>query len=83
MSGLLELPPQTMHELGDKLRLEVINNTVNLDKRLAKLYELIENDLLGSLKFTPANIASYKVRMHSNCGSTRRGEPSSSVTKGA
>jgi len=68
MSGLLELPPQTMHELGDKLRLEVINNTVNLDKRLAKLYELIENDLLGSLKFTPANIASYKgVRAEGTC----------------
>ncbi len=61
MSGLLELPPGTMHELGDKLRLEVINNTVNLDKRLSKLYELIENELLGSLTFTPASIASYKV----------------------
>ena len=59
----LETPADKMTEVEDSLRLEVINHTVNLDKRLEKLYELIENDLLGNLMFSPNYIAPYKVLM--------------------
>ena len=34
---------------------------MNVDKRLEKLYELIENDLLGNLMFSPNYISPYKV----------------------
>lgn len=63
LSLKLEIPADKMTEVEDSLRLEVINHTVNLDKRLEKLYELIENDLLGNLMFSPNYIAPYKVLM--------------------
>ena len=39
----------------------MINSTVNVDKRLGLLYDLIENDLLGRLQASPSYIAPYKV----------------------
>ena len=58
---MMEMPPEKMEEVEDLLRLDVINSTVNVDKRLEKLYELIENDLLGNLMFSPNYISPYKV----------------------
>ena len=43
------------------LRLDIINSTVNIDARLVKLYELLENDVLASLSGAAANCAPYKV----------------------
>ena len=57
----LAMPAEKM-EVEESLRLEIINHTVNLDKRLRKLYELIESDLLGSLVVSPNDIAPYRVR---------------------
>lgn len=49
-----------METIKDTLRLDVINHTNNLDKRLFKLYDLIESDLLGPLVCSPNYISSYK-----------------------
>lgn len=62
LSGMLEMTPERMEKVEDKVRLQVINSTVNIDKRLIKLYELIENDLLGRLQYTVSYIAPYGVR---------------------
>ena len=43
------------------LRLDIINSTVNIDARLVKLYELLENDILASLSGAAAACAPYKV----------------------
>lgn len=59
LSGMIETPPERM---DDKLRLSAINSTVNIDARLTKLYEVIENDLLGKLQFSANYISPYKVR---------------------
>lgn len=42
------------------LRFTVINSSVNVETRSAKLYELIENDLLGPLDMPSACIAPYR-----------------------
>ncbi|KAK9817712.1 hypothetical protein WJX72_001099 [[Myrmecia] bisecta] len=57
LSGLIETPIDKMN--GD-MRLRVINSTVNIDKRIVKMYELVENDLLGKLQFSVNYIAPYK-----------------------
>jgi hypothetical protein len=61
LSAMLELTPELMEKVEEKMRLQVINSTVNIDKRLIKLYELIENDLLGRLQFSVSYIAPYGV----------------------
>ena len=43
------------------MRQDIINSSVNIDKRLTKLYDLLENDLLGSLQIGIHYIAPYKV----------------------
>ena len=42
-------------------RLDIINSTVNVDKRLVKLFELIETDLLAKIVHSTQTIAPYKV----------------------
>jgi enamine deaminase RidA (YjgF/YER057c/UK114 family) len=61
LSGLLGTEPQKMEEAEEQIRSQVINSTVNVDKRLQKLYELIENDLLGRISHQMVYIAPYKV----------------------
>lgn len=63
LSSLVNLSPEHTEAVEDANRLQVINHTVNLDKRLRKLYELIENDLMGSLMFSPNDIAPFKVAL--------------------
>ena len=46
--------------MGDKIRFEVINSTANVDKRLVKLFELVENDLLAKIVHSTQSIAPYK-----------------------
>ena len=60
----LRLPPASRFGSGNasgSLRLDIINSTVNIDARLVKLYELLENDVLASLSGAAANCAPYKV----------------------
>jgi hypothetical protein len=64
LSGLVEMGPERIEKVEDQLRLQVINSTINIDKRLVNLYQLIENDLLGSLQFSVSYIAPYGV----SCG---------------
>ena len=47
----------------EETRLSAINTTVNIDRRLAKLFELVENDLLGRLQCSANYIAPYPVRL--------------------
>lgn len=61
LSGLVEMGPERIGKVEDQLRLQVINSTININKRLVNLYELIENDLLGSLQFSVGYIAPYGV----------------------
>lgn len=58
LSKLIETP---VYEMGDKIRFEVINSTANVDKRLVKLFELVENDLLAKIVHSTQSIAPYKV----------------------
>lgn len=53
--------PERIEKVEEQLRLQVINSTINIDKRLVNLYQLIENDLLGSLQFSTGYIAPYGV----------------------
>ncbi len=65
LSGLIQTPLKTLCEDGataEGVRQDIINSSVNIDKRLTKLYDLIENDILGSLQFGCNYIAPYKVR---------------------
>ena len=50
-----------IESINPEVRLEVINMTKNLDKRLENLYHLIENDILSKLMFSPNDISYYKV----------------------
>ncbi|XP_077215080.1 putative E3 ubiquitin-protein ligase ARI2 isoform X3 [Tasmannia lanceolata] len=43
-----------------ELRMQIINLSVIIDKLCKKMYECIENDLLGTLQRTTHNIAPYK-----------------------
>eukprot|EP00951_Prasinocladus_malaysianus_P048673 scaffold661120_cov55-Prasinocladus_malaysianus.AAC.1 len=45
---------------NNQARLSIINSTVNVESRSAKLYELVENDLLGPLDMPAASIAHYR-----------------------
>eukprot|EP00850_Spirogloea_muscicola_P009454 SM000053S17411 [mRNA] locus=s53:270701:276464:+ [translate_table: standard] len=45
-----------------KIRLEVINLTSLTDALCQRMYDVIENDLLGSLQLTTHHIAQYKAR---------------------
>lgn len=58
LSKLTETPVENMDETK---RLEIINSTVNVDKRLVKLFELIETDLLANILHSTQTIAPYKV----------------------
>ena len=65
LSGLIQTPMKTLCEDGataEAVRQDIINSSVNIDKRLTKLYDLIENDILGSLQYGCNYIAPYKVR---------------------
>ena len=64
ITALIEQPSQEMEKVKITLRMDVINNTTNLDKRIFKLYDLIENELLGLLVCSSNYISSYKVRSH-------------------
>ena len=61
ITALIEQPSEEMEKVRDTLRMDVINNTINLDKRIFKLYDLIENELLGGLVCSSNYISSYKV----------------------
>lgn len=54
--------PERIERVEEQMRLQVINSTINIDKRLTNLYQLIEDDLLGSLQFSTNYIAPYGVR---------------------
>ena len=49
----------------EETRLRAINMTVNIDRRLIKLFELVENDLLGRLQCSANYISPYPVRLPS------------------
>lgn len=57
LSKLIETPVSNM---VDTKRFEVINSTANVDKRLVKLFELIENDFLAKIMHSTQSIAPYK-----------------------
>jgi len=57
LSKLIETP---VHDMDNKIRFEVINSSANVDKRLVKLFELIENDLLAKIVHSSQSIAPYK-----------------------
>lgn len=62
-------PSQLMVLKGDEraqegMRLSAINMTVNIDRRLIKLFELVENDLLGRLQCSANYISPYPVSAH-------------------
>ena len=59
---MTEMTPDRILAAETALRLDVINSTVNIDTRLVKLYELVENDLLGALTLSSHYIAPYKAR---------------------
>ena len=59
---MTEHKPERIMEAQDALRLDAINSTVNIDTRLGRLYELLENDLLGALTLGSHYIAPYKAR---------------------
>lgn len=61
VSKLLRDMGNNLDEINPGIRLEVINMTKNLDKRLENLYHLIENDILSKLMFSPNDISFYKV----------------------
>ncbi|KAL1324107.1 hypothetical protein AAHE18_13G064200 [Arachis hypogaea] len=61
LSKILEEPFETFED--DKvmeIRMQIINLTTIIDKLCQKMYECIENDLLGSLHIGVHNIAPYK-----------------------
>ena len=60
LSRLIDTP---VKEMEDHKRFEVINSTANVDKRLVKLFELIENDLLAKIVHSSQSIAPYKARI--------------------
>lgn len=62
LSGMCELSPERLARMEERVRLQAINSSVNIGSRLRKLYELIENDLLGRLQLSSNNISPYKVR---------------------
>ena len=57
LSKLIETP---VSDMVDSKRFEVINSTANVDKRLVKLFELIENDFLAKIVHSMQSIAAYK-----------------------
>ena len=58
LSKLIETP---VDEMEVTKRLQIINSTVNVDKRLVKLFELIETDILAKIVHSSQTIAPYKV----------------------
>ncbi len=65
LSGLIETPIEKLCDDGataEAVRQDIINSSVNIDKRLTNLYDLIENDILGSLQYGCNYVAPYKVR---------------------
>ena len=51
---------KNLEEINPEIRLEIINMTGNLDRRLENMYHLIENDILSKLMFSPNDISFYK-----------------------
>ena len=64
LSKLIETP---VREMVDSKRFEVINSTANVDKRLVKLFELIENDFLAKIMHSTQSIAPYKASVLPMC----------------
>ena len=54
-------PDDLLWGKDEGLRLAVINCSVGIDKRFVKMYDLIENELLGQLQFSASYVAPYKV----------------------
>ena len=54
-------PDRLMGPQNETLRLAVINCAAGIDKRFVKMYDLIENELLGQLQFSASYVAPYKV----------------------
>lgn len=48
--------------VSGNLRLDIINSTVNINARLTRLYDLLENDILSCISSGQHYIAPYKVR---------------------
>ena len=77
LSGLIETPVEKLCEDGataEAVRQDIINSSVNIDKRLTNLYDLIENDILGSLQYGCNYVAPYKVRCKA-CNETQSSSP--------
>ncbi|POO03193.1 E3 ubiquitin ligase RBR family [Trema orientale] len=61
LSSILEEPfDQFSEDKVVKLRMDIINLSTVTDKLCGKLYECIENELLGTLQWSTRNIAPYK-----------------------
>lgn len=54
INTLVATPPTPTHP-------QVINSTVNIQQRILRLYELVENDLYGRLQSCATQIAGFKV----------------------
>lgn len=58
LSGLVERAKELT--LDPQLRLDAINSSVNINSRIVKFFELVENDLYGKLQSSSAQIAVYR-----------------------
>ncbi|CAN0899224.1 Probable E3 ubiquitin-protein ligase ARI1 [Linum grandiflorum] len=86
LSKFLEEPfDQYVDDKIMEIRMQVINLSVMTDTRCKKMYECIENDLLGSLQLGTHNIAPYKSKgvekasELSTCSSPRASDASTDV----
>jgi hypothetical protein len=67
LSSTIQMTPRQLLLLkydecaAEEKRLAAINMTVNIDRRLSKLFDLIENDLLGRLQYSANYISPYPV----------------------
>lgn len=58
LSGLVERAKEL--NLDAQNRLDVINSSVNINTRIVKFFELVENDLYGKLQKSNAQIAVHR-----------------------
>ncbi|KAK9806532.1 hypothetical protein WJX73_007969 [Symbiochloris irregularis] len=73
-------PEQLLADRDDHLRLQVINCAVGIDRRFWKMFDVIENDLLGPLQSASAYIAPYKGRSTLRAGQAPADPPSTQET---
>lgn len=66
--------------VSGSLRLDIINSTVNIDARLTKLYDLLENEILSRVTGITANCAPYKGQSTLRSGSVSGGGPRSGLS---